>query len=436
MANSVRLFGELFAEPTRNGLTRPKAVRGAGVKMVNMGELFAYPRLKDAPMDRVPLSDTEAGRFLLNEKDLLFARQSLVLDGAGKCSIFLRDKEPVTFESHVTRVRLDSSEADPRYYYYYFQSQHGRSAIQSIVEQGAGAAGIRGRDLEKLLVHWRPLAEQSSIADLLSALDDKIEQNRKTALTAEQLARAIFRAWFVDFEPVRVKASGGTSFPSMPQSVFDSLPNRFVDSDSGLIPDGWEVRSIGDVVSVKGGATPSTKNPEYWENGVHCWATPRDMSRLSHPVLLDTERRITDSGVGCISSGLLPVGTVLMSSRAPVGYLAIAGIPTAINQGFIAMVCDGPLPPTYVLQWAEASMDAIHARASGTTFPEISKKNFRPLPIVVPPSNLLMAFQNLADPLFELVTSVISEDRPLESMRDYLLPRLIGGNLSVRAING
>jgi len=104
MAVDTRLFGELFAGPPRNGLTRPMSVRGAGTKMVNMGELFAHPRLRDAAMDRVPLGDPEAERFLLRPGDLLFARQSLVLEGAGKCSIFLGDDEPVTFESHVTRV--------------------------------------------------------------------------------------------------------------------------------------------------------------------------------------------------------------------------------------------------------------------------------------------------------------------------------------------
>jgi len=155
MAGEVRHFGELFAEPTRNGLTRPKAVRGSGIKMVNMGELFAYPRLRDALMDRVPLSSSEAERFLLADGDLLFARQSLVLEGAGKCSIFLHDVEPVTFESHVTRVRLDPNKGDPQFYFYYLQSHHGRAAIRSIVEQGAGASGIRGSDLQALNVQWR-----------------------------------------------------------------------------------------------------------------------------------------------------------------------------------------------------------------------------------------------------------------------------------------
>lgn len=163
MAGEIRKFGDLFAEAPRNGLTRPKAIRGAGTKMVNMGELFAHPRLWNAPMDRVPMSDSEAQRFTLRDGDLLFARQSLVLEGAGKCSIFLGDEEPVTFESHVTRVRLNQRDADPRFYYYYLQSHHGRAAIRSIVEQGAGASGIRGSDLQSLDVTWCPLPEQRTI---------------------------------------------------------------------------------------------------------------------------------------------------------------------------------------------------------------------------------------------------------------------------------
>ena len=278
--------------------------------------------------------------------------------------------------------------------------------------------------------------DQRAIAGVLGSLDEKIEQNRRTARALERMARAIFRAWFVDFEPVKAKAEGATSFPSMPQPVFDALPTRFVPSNIRPVPEGWEVKAIGDVVTAKGGGTPSTKNPDFWDGGEHCWATPKDMSRLSHPVLLDTARRITDAGVNSISSGILPVGTVLMSSRAPVGYLAIAGVPTAVNQGFIAMVCDGPLPPTYVLNWAFTSMDAIKAHASGTTFPEISKKNFRPLPVVVPTSYLVEAYQQAANPLFDLLTACLKENERLAAMRDYLLPKLVSGEVRVEAANG
>lgn len=276
------------------------------------------------------------------------------------------------------------------------------------------------------------LEEQSAIADVLSALDDKIEQNQRTAQVLERLARAIFRAWFVDFEPVKAKAAGETAFVSMPDSAFDALPERFINSRIGSVPDGWKVESIGDVVAVKGGGTPSTRNPEYWDGGEHRWATPKDMSRLLHPVLLDTERRLTDAGVSSIGSGILPVGTVLMSSRAPVGYLAISGVPTAVNQGFIAMVCEGLLPPTYVYGWVISSMDAIKAQASGTTFLEISKRNFRPLPVVVPTPAVITAYQQTVDPLFGLLMCCVKENEQLATVRDYLLRKLLSGAIKVR----
>ena len=249
MASEIRPFGDLFAEPTRNGLTRPKAVRGSGVKMANMGELFAHSRLCNVPMERVPLSQSEAERFLLEDGDLLFARQSLVLKGAGKCSLFLRDDEPVTFESHVTRVRLDPQKAHPSYYFYYLQSHHGQSAIRSIVEQGAGASGIRGSDLATLEVQWQPLATQRAIAHILGTLDDKIELNRRMNETLEAMARVLFKSWFVDFEPVRAKREGrwrpGESLPGLAADLYELFPDRLVDSVLGEIPEGWEVRALG-----------------------------------------------------------------------------------------------------------------------------------------------------------------------------------------------
>ena len=248
MEGNTRPFGELFAELTRNGLTRPRAVRGSGVKMVNMGELFAHPRLCNVPMDRVPLSQSESERFLLEDGDLLFARQSLVLEGAGKCSIFLRDDEPVTFESHVTRVRLDQKKAHPGYYFYYLQSHQGRSAIRSIVEQGAGASGIRASDLATLEVHWRPLPEQRAIAHILGTLDDKIELNRRMNETLEAIARALFKSWFVDFDPVRAKMAGRDT--GLPQHLADLFPDRLVDSELGEIPEGWTVGTLGEICEV------------------------------------------------------------------------------------------------------------------------------------------------------------------------------------------
>ena len=112
----------------------------------------------------------------------------------------------------------------------------------------------------------------------------------------------------------------------------------------GQIPTGWEVKPIGEAVQCVGGSTPSTKNPKYWDGGTNPFVTSKDMSSLISSVILGTERHITDAGVEKISSRQLPVGIVLLSSRAPIGYLAITEIAVSVNQGIIAMICNGDLP--------------------------------------------------------------------------------------------
>ncbi|MEX2536299.1 MAG: restriction endonuclease subunit S [Trueperaceae bacterium] len=376
--------------------------------------------------DRVTEAAIAGGVRLAVPGDILMLVRGMTLHNDVPMGIATR---PMTFNQDVKGIR-GANGADTRFTAYWLLA-HKAQLLAAVDQASHGTGRLQTDVLHAMELRLPPLPVQRAIAGVLGALDDKIEQNRRTARALERLARALFRAWFVDFEPVKVRAAGAASFPSMPQPVFDALPTRFVDSATGPVPEGWKVKAIGDVVSAKGGGTPSTKNPEYWAGGEHCWATPKDLSRLSHPVLLNTERRITDAGVSSISSGILPVGTVLMSSRAPVGYLAIAGVPIAINQGFIAMVCDGPLPPTYVLNWAVASMDAIKAHASGTTFPEISKKNFRPLPVVVATPEVIAAYQQTADSLFNALTSCVKESERLAQVRDFLLPQLLSG--AVRA---
>lgn len=426
MRSELVEFGSLYAERSRNGLTRPKRVRGSGVKMVNMGEIFSHDRLMNAPMDRVPLSDKERG-FLLNPGDLLFARQSLVLSGAGKCGVFLGDSEPVTFESHIIRVRLNRERADPCFYYYYFKSPLGRAAIESIVEQGAGASGIRGSDLESLHVDWLPIDQQRAASGVLGALDDKIDENRRMNETLEAMSRTIFKDWFVDFGPTRAKAEGRE--PYLTEDIWSLFPEILDDEDK---PEGWALSEIGREVEAVGGATPSTKEPGYWEGGEHCWATPKDLSKLDVPVLLDTDRHITDAGLRKISSGALPIGTVLLSSRAPIGYLAIADVPTAINQGFIAMKCRGRLSNLFVLHWTREHLDFIKSIAGGSTFSEISKKAFRPIPVIVPSESALAAFDNTVRPLFERVVANARESIKLAELRDLILPKLMSCEIRLK----
>lgn len=183
-------FGELYLLPSKNGLNRPSRVRGSGYKMINMGELFAFDRIKDIPMELVPMNDREIETSNILEEDLLFARQSIVASGAGKCSIVLEVPEITTFESHIIRVRLNTEKASPLYYYYYFKSPFAN--MKSLVQQGV-QAGIRGSELKNLIVSYPPLPTQRRIASILSAYDDLIENNLKRIKLLEEKAFARYK---------------------------------------------------------------------------------------------------------------------------------------------------------------------------------------------------------------------------------------------------
>ena len=221
-------FAQLLAEPVRNGIYKKKEFHGRGVKVVNMGELFAYPRLHNVYMRRVELSESEQHRLSVQAGDLLFARRSLVAEGAGKCSVVIEINEPTTFESSIIRARPDQTKADSLFLYYYFNSPSGLHALDSIRRQVA-VAGITGRDLAQLAIVVPSLHEQRAIAHILGTLDDKIELNRRVNETLEAMARALFKSWFVDFDPVHAKAEGRD--PGLPRHLADLFPARLVDSE-------------------------------------------------------------------------------------------------------------------------------------------------------------------------------------------------------------
>ena len=296
------------------------------------------------------------------------------------------------------------------------------------MDSGSAIPSTSREDFYGLPVKVPPLSEQRAIAHVLGTLDDKIELNRRMNRTLEEMARAIFQDWFVDFGPTRAKMEGLD--PYLPPELWDLFPDELVDSELGEIPEGWQVEDLGQVVEVFGGATPSTKMPEYWEGGTHCWATPKDLSNITSPVLLDTERKITDAGLNKISSGLLPSGTLLLSSRAPIGYLAISEVPVAINQGFIAMPPRDAPSNWYMMLWCKASHEEIISHANGSTFLEISKANFRKIPMVLPDSELLSEFDKFVGSLYGRVSVNQRESQTMATKRDGLLPILLSGTLT------
>ena len=314
---------------------------------------------------------------------------------------------------------------DPRFAYYFLKA----------LDFDRYNSGSAQPSLNRNFIYPIPICvpkpdEQKAIAHILGTLDDKIELNRRMNATLEAMARALFQSWFVDFDPVRAKLDGRQP-AGLDAETAALFPDHFQDSPLGHIPQGWTIEPVGDVVDCVGGATPSTTEPKFWEGGTHHWTTPKDFSSLQAPILIDTNRKITDAGVAKISSGLLPAGTLLLSSRAPVGYLAIAAMPVAINQGFIAIKCNERASNFFMLNWCQTNMAEIESRATGTTFAEISKQNFRPILAVLPPKELMATFTEKVSPLYAEISANIYQSRTLAILRDALLPRLLSGELNL-----
>jgi len=333
---------------------------------------------------------------------------------------------PQDFWPHNTTLYVQEFKGnDPRFIFYFLQTLDYRKYSDK-----AAVPGVNRNHLHTAIVKIPDINTQKRIADVLKSFDDKIEVNRAMNDTLVEIAQALFNSWFIDFDPVKAKVAGRQVESTDPQMA-SLFPSEFDESDLGLKPKGWAVCKIGDLAKLVGGATPDTKQAKYWEHGVYDWATPKDLSTLVSPVLLRTERAISDDGLKRISSGLLPAGSVLMSSRAPIGYLAISEIPVAINQGFIGMLPKDDISNLFILFWARANQQLIVGRANGSTFLEISKSNFRPIQLICPTSSVMKAFDELVRPMYERIANNERETKRLIDIRDSLLPKLISGDIQI-----
>ncbi|MGV8815366.1 MAG: restriction endonuclease subunit S [Gelidibacter sp.] len=242
--------------------------------------------------------------------------------------------------------------------------------------------------------------EQKAIAKVLTAFDDKIENLRAQNETLEQTAKTIFTEWFEKYQ------------------IGDELP------------EGWKIGKLGMVTKICGGTTPSTKNPDFWDGDIH-WTSPKDLSNSKEMFLLSTEKKITKAGLKKISSGLLPKKTLLLSSRAPIGYLSFTNVELAINQGYIALLANQYLSNQFMYLWLNKFMKVVENAGNGSTFLEISKTSFRNIDCIIPEKNILKDFDNLIKPLFDKILSNLNQIKSLSQTRDTLLPKLMSGELRV-----
>jgi type I restriction enzyme S subunit len=300
---------------------------------------------------------------------------------------------------------------DNKYLKYYFDSKDFQELLFNWAGTGSTRAYLGITEQLKLPIILPPLPEQKAIAATLSALDDMIELNNQINKTLEEMAQAIFKSWFVDFEPFK--------------------NGEFEESELGLIPKGWRVGKLSDVGEIIGGGTPSKSKPEYYAEIGIPWITPKDLSINKNKYISRGEIDISELGLRESSARLMPKGTVLFSSRAPIGYIAIAKNAVTTNQGFKSVVPFENISSEYIYLLLKNSVNEIESRATGSTFKEISGGEMKKVPIILPPKEIIRKFNEIATTLGKTQASLEDENNILMSIRDTLLPKLMSGEIRV-----
>jgi len=324
------------------------------------------------------------------------------------------------------KLTVDSSKVDARYIYYVFS---GPEKQAEILDNGIGSSvpGFNLGQLKKHEILLPSLAEQKQIASFLESIDDRINLLRETNVTLEAIAQALFKSWFVDFDPVRAKRDGRAP-EGMDEATAALFPDSFEDSELGEVPRGWKVGVVLDVANLLSGGTPKTDRVDFW-GGEILWASAKDVSQSSEPVLLNTERTITQAGVNGSATRLIPaMATVVVARGATTGRSVMFGTSMAMNQTCYALTSklDAPVALNCLFRRQVA---ALLNAAHGSVFDTITTATFARARCVHPPVHLVQRFESVARPLFDRIITGVQAIQALSTLRDTLLPRLISGQL-------
>jgi len=331
---------------------------------------------------------------------------------------------------HNQRIGLvkihDEQQVDKRFLFYRLSATDYRNHILATASGSTVRHTSPGR-IGQFETTPPAIVEQRAIARVLSALDDKIEQNRRTAQALERLARAIFQAWFVDFEPVKAKAAGATAFPSMPQTVFDALPTRLVNSDIGPIPEGWEVKALAEIATFLNGLALQ-KFP------------PRGDGRDLRVIKIAELRKGSTEGADLANSDVPAAYVIkdrdlLFSWSGTLEAESWFGGNGALNQ-HLFKVTSSHFPSWFCLLWIHQHLPSFRtiAASKATTMGHIKRGHLQEARIVVPPATAIREADHVIGRLHDLRAQLMIESRKLGTMRDYLLPKLLSGDVQVQSL--
>ena len=341
--------------------------------------------------------DKHAYNFLANSK--LYGDEIIISNvGANVGTVFKCPRLDKKMSLAPNAIMLKTKGNDD-FYYYWFTSRNGQHSLQSIVT-GSAQPKFNKTNFKELLVPVPPLKVQKKIAEYLGKIDQKIEFNKRINKNLEQQAEALFHSLFIE----------------------NANPT-------------WKDGVLSDLGTVVAGGTPSKTKPEYYSEQGIAWITPKDLSLNKSKFISRGEIDISELGFSKSSATKMPTGTVLFSSRAPIGYIAIAANEVTTNQGFKSVVPNENVGTAFMYYLLKFLLPTIEGMASGSTFKEISGAGMKSVPVVIPDNETIEKFNACCTPIFQQQDVLEAENSRLADIRDALLPKLMSGELDVSDID-
>lgn len=377
----------------------------AGIPFITISDIDSSNRLNLDVKQFVP------EEYYNNLKDIRKAQRNDILYsvvGSFGIPVIIKGNDKFVFQRHIAILRPDPTKVIPDYLFYIMKSYNFYMQADSVAI-GAAQRTISLTALRNMTVELPSMDVQKKIATILSRYDSLIDNYQKQIKLLEEAAQRLYKEWFINLR-----------FPGHENT-------KIVDG----VPEGWEKKKISDVCDTIGGGTPSTKVASYYEGGTIKWVTPTDITRNKSLCLLDTDKKITEEGLKHSSAKMLPAGTILMTSRASVGYFGIADFEVCTNQGFISCIPSSKYYQMYLLRNLMNRIEEIRIKAGGSTYLEISKSVFRNLDIICPSDKILQKFQARANAYYMQEKNLSTQLRLLAESRDRLLPKLLSGEIEV-----
>ncbi|MDO3679819.1 restriction endonuclease subunit S [Paenibacillus ehimensis] len=418
-------IGDLY--DSSSGLSKSRSEFGFGYPFLTFKDVFDNYFVPNKLESLANTTEKERETYSIKAGDIFITRTSETQDELGKTSVALNDYPEATFNGFTKRLRLKpnvNAKVHSKYIGYYLRSSKVRNQIYSFSSMTTRAS-LNNSMISTIEIQLPELDVQKKIASILSALDDKIELSNRMNKVLEQMAQAIFKQWFVDFE-----------FPNENGEPYKSSGGEmeWCEELGKEIPKGWKVGTVADLGTVVGGGTPSSSNEEYFADLGIPWITPKDLSTNKSKFIYRGSRDISEAGLKNSAAKLLPEGTVLFTSRAPIGYIAIAGNPVATNQGFKSIIPSDEIGAEFVYCFLKENLTAIENMATGSTFKEVSGSVLKNITALLPDPCVIKQFSGAIGIQNDKIKNNEKQLEYLTNLRDTLLPKLLSGEIDVSEV--